>query len=171
MDAQDRIRHAFSRMAHVFTKKPEAALASNVMRARLVDGLRCEAQEDDHRFTIDMPAEAGGSGAGPTPGVHGRAALASCLAIGYGICLARAGVAVRSLEVEIAVDHDHRGLVGIGGVYPGYLGVRHTLYLDADAPQDTLDAAIAEARRCSPYLHVFADPQPLQGHVVYGPRV
>jgi hypothetical protein len=61
-------------------------------------------------------------------------------------------------------------MVGIGGVYPGYLSVRHTLYLEADAPQDTLDAAIAEAHGCSPYLHVFADPQSLQGHVVYGPR-
>lgn len=170
MDTQDRIRNAFSRMAHVYAKRPAAAQATNVMRARVVDGLRCEAQEDDWRFTIDMPVEAGGSGSGPTPGVHGRAALASCLAIGYSICLARAGITVRSLEVEVAADSDHRGLVGIDGVYPGYLGVRHTLYLEADAPQDMLCAAIAEARRCSPYLHVFADPQPLQGGVVFGPR-
>ena len=168
--AQAHIRNAFNRMAHVFAKRPEAARATSVMRARVVDGLRCEAQEGDWRFSIDMPVEAGGSGAGPTPGVHGRAALASCLAIGYGVSLARAGIVVRSLEVEVAVDLDHRGLVGIDGVYPGYLGVRHTLYLEADAPQEVLCAAIAEARRCSPYLHVFADPQPLQGGVVFGPR-
>lgn len=170
MDAQEHIRKALSRMAQVFAKKPEAAQGTCVMRARVVDGLRCEAQEGDWRFSVDMPVEGGGSGAGPTPGVHGRAALASCLAIGYGICLARAGVTVRSLEVEVAVDFDNRGLLGMADVYPGYLGVRHTLYLEADAPQEQLDAAIAEARRCSPYLHVFADPQPLQGSVVYGPR-
>jgi uncharacterized OsmC-like protein len=170
MDAQERIRNAFGRMAQVFAKRPEAARATNVMRVRLVDGLRCEAQEGDWRSSIDMPVEAGGDGAGPTPGVHGRAALASCLAIGYGISLARAGIQVRHIEVEVAVDHDHRGLIGLDGVYPGYLAVRHTLYLDADGPQDALCAAIAEARRCSPYLHVFADPQPLQGDVVFGPR-
>ena len=178
MNAQEHIRNAFGRMAHVFAKKPEAARDTSVMRARVVDGLHCEAREGDWRFSIDMPVEGGGSGAGPTPGVHGRAALASCLAIGYSICLAigysiclaRAGIAVRSLEVEVAADYDNRGLLGMDGVYPGYLGVRHTLYLDADASPEQLAQVIAEAQRCSPYLHVFADPQPLQGHVVYGAR-
>jgi uncharacterized OsmC-like protein len=170
MNAQEHIRNAFGRMAHVFAKRPEAAQATSVMRARLVDGLRCEAQEGNWRFSIDMPVEGGGGGSGPTPGVHGRAALASCLAIGYGICLARAHIEVRNLEVEVAVDFDNRGLVGMDGVYPGYLGVRHTLYIDADATPEQLEPVIAEARRCSPYLHVFADPQPLQGSVVYGAR-
>lgn len=170
MSAQDHIRNAFGRMAHVFAKRPGVARGGAVMRARVVDGLRCEAQEGDWRFSIDMPVEGGGSGAGPTPGVHGRAALASCLAIGYGICLARADIAVRSLEVEVAVDYDNRGLLGMDGVDPGYHAVRHTLYLDADATPEQLEPVIAEARRCSPYLHVFADPQPLQGSVVYGAR-
>lgn len=170
MNAQEHIRNAFGRMAHVFAKKPEAAQASSVMRARVVEGLRCEAEEGAWRFCIDMPVEGGGTSAGPTPGVHGRAALASCLAIGYSICLARAGIEVRSLEVEVAVDYDNRGLLGMDGVYPGYLGVRHTLYLDADATPEQLAPLIAEAQRCSPYLHVFADPQPLHGSVVYGAR-
>ena len=76
MNAQEHIRNAFGRMAHVFAKKPEAARDTSVMRARVVDGLHCEAREGDWRFSIDMPVEGGGAGAGPTPGVHGRAALA-----------------------------------------------------------------------------------------------
>jgi uncharacterized OsmC-like protein len=170
MHAQERIRQAIDRMVQVFAKRPAAAQDTSVMRARVVEGLRCEAQEGDWRFSIDMPVEGGGSGAGPTPGVHGRAALASCLAIGYGICLARAGIAVRSLEVEIAADHDTRGLIGMDGVYPGYLGVRHTLYLEADATPEQLGPVIAEAQRCSPYLHIFADPTPVQCNVVYQAR-
>ena len=30
--------------------------------------------------------------------------------------------------------------------------------------------AIDQAQASSPYLHVFADPQPLSGAVVFGPR-
>jgi uncharacterized OsmC-like protein len=169
MSAMDRIRDAFSRMAHVYAKRPEAARYTGVMRARIVDGLRCEAQEGDWRAVIDMPVEAGGSNQGPTPGVHGRAALASCLAIGYAINLARAGIAVRGIEVQVEADGDYRGLAGFADVNPGYSQVRHTLYLDCDAAPEQLQPVIDEARRSSPYLHVFSDPQPLVGRVVFGP--
>ena len=170
MNPQEKIRNAFDRMAHVFGKRPAVALGSGVMSARLVDGLRCEAQEANWQFTIDMPADAGGTGAGPPPGVFGRAALASCLAIGYGITLARAGITPTSLEVVVEADFDNRGLVGMDDVYPGYLAVRHTLYLECDAAQNVAQAAIDEAQRCSPYLHVFSDAQPVTGQVIFGPR-
>ena len=48
-----------------------------------------------------------------------------------------------------------------GGVVPEIASRAHV---------DLLTPVIAEAQRCSPYLHVFADPQPLQGSVVYGAR-
>ncbi len=170
MNHQKHIQNAFDRMAHVFKKRPAAALGSGVMGARLVDGLRCVAREADWQFTIDMPAEAGGTDSGPPPGVHGRAALASCLAIGYGICLARAGITPQSLEVVVQADFDNRGLLGMADIYPGYLAVQHTLYLECDGPQDTVRAAIEEAQRCSPYLHIFRDAQPVTGQVIFGPR-
>lgn len=170
MNHQEHIRNAFDRMEHVFEKRPATALGSGVMSARLVKGLRCEAQEANWRFTIDMPTEAGGSDAGPPPGVHGRAALASCLAIGYGISLARAGITPQSLEVVVQADYDNRGLLGMANVYPGYLAVQHTLYLECDAPREAVQAAIDQAQRSSPYLHVFSDAQPVTGQVVFGPR-
>ena len=170
MNPQEHIKNAFDRMQHVFGKRPAVALGSGVMSARLLDGLRCEAREADWRFTIDMPDEAGGTGAGPPPGVHGRAALASCLAIGYGICLARAGIAPKSLEVVVQADFDNRGLLGMADVYPGYLAVQHTLYIECDAPRDTVQAAVDQAQDCSPYLHVFRDAQPVTGQMIFGPR-
>lgn len=170
MNPQEHIRNAWDRMEHVFGSRPATASGSGVMSARLVEGLRCEAREANWQFTIDMPAEAGGTDAGPPPGVHGRAALASCLAIGYSINLARAGFTPKSLEVVVQADYDNRGLLGMGDVYPGYLGVQHTLYLECDAPRDTVLAAIERAQRTSPYLHVFSDVQPVKGRVVFGPR-
>jgi len=140
------------------------------MRARIVDGLRCETCEGNWKFTLDMPSEAGGTGAGPTPGVHGRAALAGCLAMSYSIELARAGIEARSIEVELSVDYDNRGMLGMANVSPGYLAVRHTLYLECDAPRETVQAVLERAQHNSPYLNIFATPQPVSGEVVFGPR-
>ncbi len=165
-----RIRDAFDRMQHVFAKRPAVAQASATMRARIIDGLHCEAREGDWLLSLDMPVEAGGTNAGATPGVHGRAALASCLAIGYSIEFARAGIEARSVEVELQVDYDNRGIVGMDNVRPGYLDVRHTLYLETDAPLELVQPALERAHRNSPYLDVFSNAQPVTGHVVFGPR-
>ena len=170
MSSMQRIRDAFERMQAVFAKRPAAAQASATMRARIVDGLQCEAREGDWVFSLDMPVAAGGANTGPTPGVHGRAALASCLAMSYSIELARAGIEANSLEVELQVDYDDRGLLGMDDVRPGYLAVRHTLYLETEAPRAAVQAALDRAQRNSPYLDVFANPQPVSGHVVFGPR-
>ena len=117
-----------------------------------------------------MPVDAGGTDAGAAPGVHGRAALASCLAISYSIELARAGIEARSVEVEVQVDYDNRGLLGMDDIRPGYLNVRHTLYLDTDAPPEVVQPALEKAQRNSPYPDVFAQAQPMSGQVVHGPR-
>jgi uncharacterized OsmC-like protein len=170
MSNQRRIRDSFDRMEHVFGKRPAAAQARSTMRARVIDGLRCEAREGEWQFALDMPTDAGGTGAGPTPGVHGRAALASCLAMSYTIELARAGIAAHSIEIELTVDYDHRGMVGMANVSPGYLDVRHTLYLECDAPRDVVQAALDKAQHNSPYLHIFSNPQSVRGDVVFGPR-
>ena len=170
MSSMQRIKDAFDRMQHVFAKRPAVARATATMRARIIDGLHCEAREDDWLFSLDLPVDGGGTNAGATPGVYGRAALASCLAMGYSIELARAGIEARSVEVEVQVDYDNRGLLGMDNIRPGYLNVRHTLYLESDAPLDLVQPALEKAQRNSPYLDVFARAQPVSGQVVFGPR-
>ncbi len=169
MSTMEHIRNAFNRLAHVYGKRPACARFTEVMRARIVDGLRCEAQEDRWRFVSDMPVDAGGSAQGPTPGMHGRAALASCLAIGYAMYLARAGIVVRDLEVEVQADIDYRGLFGFEDVKPGYSAVRHTLFLDCDATPEALAPLLEQAQRHSPYLAIFGEPMALAGRVELGP--
>ena len=129
MSSAKRIRQAFDRMQHVFEKRPAVALATGIMRARIIDSLSCEARKGDWLFPLDLPVDAGGTNSGATPGVHGRAALASCLAMSCSIEFARAEIETRSVEVELQVDYDNRGLMGMDNIRPGYLSVRHTLYL------------------------------------------
>lgn len=54
MSSTQRIRDAFDRMQHVFAKPPAVAQAAATLRARIIDGLRCEARVSTlwvkHRF-------------------------------------------------------------------------------------------------------------------------
>ncbi len=76
-----------------------------------------------------MPAQAGGNATGPTPGVLGRAALGSCLAIGYVMRAAMMNIVFRSVEVEVQADYDDGALFGTSpGVPPGYTAVRYSVH-------------------------------------------
>jgi uncharacterized OsmC-like protein len=92
----------------------------------------------------------------PTPGVLGRAALASCLVIGIATWAARQGVPIDALEVEVEADFDARGELGIGnGVPPGYTEVRYAVSIQSAAPKQALEGILDLAERHSPYLDVF----------------
>ena len=71
--------------------------------------------------------------------------------------------------MEVETDSDHRGMLGLTE-RPGYLELRHTLYLDCDAPRELVQQAVDRAQRLSPYLSMFKAAQPVTSHVVFAPR-
>ena len=76
------IASALERLEAVVRKKPEFARDANRSVTTIVEGLRCQSDEGDWHMQSDMPTAIGGEGSGPTPGMLGRAALGSCLAMG-----------------------------------------------------------------------------------------
>ena len=112
-----------------------------------------------------MPEGAGGSASGPTPGVLGRAALGSCLAMGYKMWASRMGVPVESIEVEVKADWDDGGMLGVSDADPGYLNVQYTVRVQSNAPREQIMAVLDAGDRHSPYLDVFSRAQPCQRHV------
>jgi uncharacterized OsmC-like protein len=155
MADQETIRGIVERNIELLALKPARGHLTRATRARLADGLRCEIEEGPWTFLADMPAKAGGDETAPTPGALGRGALASCLTIGIAVWAARLGVPVDALEVEVQVDFDARGELGMGGVSPGYTEVRYVVRIDSPASRQQLDDLLAVAERHSPYLDVF----------------
>ena len=153
------IAAAFERVADIFRKDPERALTTQRSRARIESGLTCHVEEGDWRFVADMSTTAGGAREGPTPGALGRAALGSCLAIGFVMEAARRGVPVTSAEVEVETDCDDGALFGVSDAPPGYLDVRCRLTVESDASDAELEAVRDAADARSPYLDVFARAQ------------
>ena len=156
------IQSALQRAEHVFSKRPEAAQAKKIARATVTDGLRCEFKEDNWTLVADMPEALGGSGSGPTPGTFARAALSTCLAIGYAMRAAFLGVPIRSLEVELRADADVRGIFCGQQEAPIYSDLAYVVTIDSDASEADLLRVLDEADERSPYLQLFKRPQSLR---------
>jgi uncharacterized OsmC-like protein len=157
--ALDRIKTAIERSKKAISLKPSLGLGTGVSKSRIVSGLHCEITEGNWKLSADMPEGVGGSTKGPTPGVYGRAALGSCLAIGYMMKAASMGIPIHALEVEIQADYDDGALLGTSSEVPGYIEVRYTINIETDAPKTDVIRLIDDADRHSPYLDVFSRGQ------------
>ena len=153
------IRKAFERCARAMSLRPSFGRTTSISRTRIREGLICEVEEGRWKLAVDMPAKLGGTGSAPTPGVFGRAALGSCLAIGYMMYAAKLRVPITSLEVEVQADYDNGALFWVRNA-PGHQEVRYTVTVESPAPEADVRRVIDEGDAHSPYLHVLTYPQP-----------
>ena len=159
MSSTQKIKDAFNRVSQALTAKPSLGFGTRTSKARLVNGLTCEITEGNWKLSADMAEAAGGNGTAPTPGVYGRAALASCLAISYRMYASKMDVAIDAIEVEVEADFDDGALFGTADVRAGYLEVRYSVTIESAEPEATILKLLDEADRHSPYLDVFANGQ------------
>ena len=160
MSDMEKIRLAFERSHKALSLKPSLGLGTGISKTRIVNGLTCEVTEGPWKLQADMPEGAGGNAAGPTPGVYGRAALGSCLAIGYMMRAATKNIAINSIEVEVQASYDDGPLFGsTSDVPPGYTEVKYIVTIESDASEEEIILLLDEADEHSPYLDVFARGQ------------
>ncbi|HUS44393.1 MAG TPA: OsmC family protein [Ilumatobacteraceae bacterium] len=157
-----RISDALDRLESAVTKHPSLGRDTGRSISTITDGLRCTSEEGAFRFETDLPDTMGGNGSGPAPGVLGRAALGSCLAMGYQMRAARLGVDMNSLSVEIEADFDAIGMLSIGSTArPGYSEVRCHVTVVSSAPEADILRVLDEGDLLSPYRDVFSAPTPI----------
>jgi uncharacterized OsmC-like protein len=165
-DRNEIIRTAIERNVRAVTHRPGVGKGTAVTRATLGDSLSVAIQDGDWKFTAGVGDYYGGSNAGPTPGVYGRAALASCLAIGYGIWSARLGIPLTSLTVEVHADFDIRGELAVSpDIPPGYLAVRYVVNVESPAGEDEVMRLLDTADRYSSWRDDYERSIPLQREV------
>jgi uncharacterized OsmC-like protein len=153
------IKRAFETIVAALEKSPALGRGTGKTTARLRNGLVCEIEAGPWRFVADMPETCGGTETGPTPGVYGRAALGSCLAIGYAMRAAKLGVTISAIDVEVQADYDDGALFGVTDAPAGYSEVRCHVTVVSAAPEADVLRVLDEADAHSPYLDVFRRAQ------------
>ena len=169
-DERRHVRETLERKARAVTLRP--AVGQNTARTavRLRPGLACEVEEGPWTFMAGMSDKAGGTNAGPNPGVLGRAALGTCLALGYAMWAARLDVPIDDLTVDVEADYDARGELGVSDeVPPGYLQVRYHVRISSPASPETIRQLIDTADKYSPYRDVFARAHDVRRQVTIEP--
>ena len=159
MNEAEKIKLAVERSTKALSLKPSIGKGTGISKTRIKNGLTCEIQEGHWKFLADMPESVGGNAKAPTPGVYGRAALGSCLAIGYMMKAAKMNIPIAMLEVEVQADYDDGALFGTADVDPGYSQVRYIVTIESDAAEQDILKMLDEADLHSPYLDVFSRGQ------------
>lgn len=166
MSSPETIRTALERNVKAVSLRPSVGRGTASTRAELRPGLECRVTEGAYELTVGMTEKYGGTDAGPNPGVLGRGALASCLAIGYGMWAARLGVPIDALEVEVHAEYDVRGELGVeDDVRPGYSRIRYVVKVESPASEDDVLRVLDTCDRYSSYRDVFAHEVPLEREV------
>jgi len=164
------IRSVLERNARAVALRPSAGQGTAKTLVRLKPGLACEVVEGNWTFTAGMSAKSGGTDAGPNPGVLGRAALGSCLALGYAMWAARLGVTIDALDVQVEADYDSRGELGVDdSVRPGYSQVRYVVSISSPASAEDVRQLVETADKYSPYLDIFSHAHDVLRELRLGP--
>jgi len=158
MTNQKTTKANLDRMVAAFEARPASAFSTTKTRATVGEGFMAKTQEDGVEFNVDMPVAAGGSDAGPTPGVYGRACLTSCIAIGIRIAADRQEVEIGKINVDLSMDWDSRGIFGLSGVSAGPSNISLVIEVESHADEHEIQAVIAEGMRNDPWLIALTQP-------------
>jgi uncharacterized OsmC-like protein len=162
----EKIRATLERNIKAVSLRPSVGQGTARTHVRLKPGLECEIEEGAWKLTAGVGEESGGNNAGPNPGILGRGALGSCLAIGYAMWAARLGVPLDAVNVEVQADYDCRGELGVADdVAPGYSQIRYIVTVESPAPEDVVRLVLDTADKYSPYRDVFVRPHDLRREV------
>ena len=153
---------SFNRIKDLLLKSPERGRNTAITKVKLHDGLSCEIQDGPWKLISDMPHNFGGNQSGPEPGVYGRAALGSCMAITYAMWAAEKNIKLEEIRIEVQADFDSGAMFGVSDVPAGYNEVRCEVTIVSNASKEEVSKMLDEADAHSPYVDVFTRGQKLK---------
>jgi len=146
--------------------RPAVGQGTAATAVRIRNGLTADIEDGGWKLVADEGRDLGGDGRGPDPGVFTRAALGSCLAIGYVMWAAMFDVVLDSVEVTVEADYDARGLFGIDDSMPaGWSAVRYTTKISSPATEQRIRELIEYADGHSSLLDGFQRAVPITGTI------
>jgi uncharacterized OsmC-like protein len=142
---------------------PSIGRGTATTTVRVRDGFTCDIVDGPWKLVADeMPGD-GGNGLGPDSGVLGRAALGSCLAIGYVGWAAMLDVSLTSVEVVVEADYDAAAMLGLDDATPpGWGAMRYRVAIESPAAAERVRELVEKADGYSSLLDGFRRALPIE---------
>jgi uncharacterized OsmC-like protein len=109
----------------------------------------------------------GGTNTAPNPVEQLLGALGSCLAIGYTANASLRGIQIQELRIELERHIDLPVFLGLREGHAGYPDIAISVYLKADAPQETVEELHQQVLRTSPVGQTIEKAIPLHARLIY----
>jgi uncharacterized OsmC-like protein len=156
------LKTAIERNIKALKLRPSIGRGTATTVVRMRDGTTCDIEDGGWKLVADeMPGD-GGNGLGPDPGVLGRAALGSCIAIGYVMWAAVREIPLDSVEVIVEADYDAAPLFGVNDSSPpGWSAMRYRAVISSPAPEEAVRELVEYADRHSSLLGSFERAVPV----------
>ena len=155
-------KNAAERNIKAISLRPSIGQGTAVTKVRVRDGCTADIEDGGWKLVADESVKDGGNGEGPDPGVYGRAALGSCVAMGYALWSAKLGIRLDSIEVDVEADYDARGMFGLDdSIPPGWPAVRYKVRIESSAPEADVRRVLEYADAHSPLLDDFTRALPV----------
>jgi uncharacterized OsmC-like protein len=116
---------------------------------------------DGQEVTGDEPERYGGNGAGLTPQDLLLTAVGNCLAATYIGGLSAAGIAVRSLQINVSGRVNFRAAYGLEAGNPGFEGIGVEVDIQADSSPDKVKEVLNRLLKTAPIPDTIIRPVPL----------
>lgn len=164
--ANEKIKTSFERNARAVSLRTSVGQGTARTRVRLREDLVCNVEDGKWTLVADMSEKHGSRGEAPDPGVFGRTAVGTCLAIAYRLWAEKLGIPVDDIEVVIEADYDTRGMYGLDENVPaGYKELRYIVTVESGAPEEDVLRLLDTADRHSPWLDDMRRPVPVKREV------
>lgn len=146
---------------------PDTANTTWSAEVRWSGGFRSEAHVREFApFPSDEPVALGGTDSAPNPVEQLLGSLGNCLAVGYAANASVAGIALRGLRIELSGDVDLHAFLGLRDGHAGFDGIRVSVHVDSDAPEEALQELHAKVIGSSPVGHTLSRAIPLEFDLV-----
>jgi len=109
----------------------------------------------DLTFSIDEPAERGGTNKGPTPTDTVISALVGCTNVIGHKCAERLNVDIGHLQIDVSCEFDRRGVMLSEEIDVPFTKIKLNVKSDGDATADELQSVATEVGKYCPLAKLF----------------